>query len=123
MSESAVAICPASMPRRVVALLIDGAILFVLLDALRLELLSRMWAGELNIWLGSVGGVCVLYLLWLRGRFLPSPGDWLVDIHRDRKVAPYVRVVAGGRSALWRAFPVVALSAALAVRLASGPVG
>lgn len=123
MPESANAITPASRLRRAVALLIDGTIVFALLDALRLELLSRMWVGEVNIWLGSAGATGVLYLLWLRGRWIPGPGDWLVDIHRDRKVAPHARVVAGGRPMLWRAFPVIALGMALVVRNALVPVG
>jgi NADH:ubiquinone oxidoreductase subunit 4 (subunit M) len=65
-----------------IALVVDLIVCLALLDTVRRLLMGRLWAGELNVWVGGLGAAMIVYLLWLRGRILPSVGYYLLHLKR-----------------------------------------
>ena len=72
----------ASRARRVCAGVIDACVAFFVLDLVRLNLLESVPVFSLNIWMGSIGLVAVCWLVFMRGRWLPSPGYHLLRLER-----------------------------------------
>lgn len=73
---------------------------FCVLDAVRLMLANQVDILSLNITVGVLGLVLLVYLLLIRGRWLPSPGYYLVKLRRVHR-AEVQNYAQSGAQVLW----------------------
>ena len=73
---------------------------FCVLDAVRLVLANQADILSLNIAVGVLGLVLLVYLLLIRGRWLPSPGYYLVKLRRVRRAEVHTYALSGAQ-VLW----------------------
>jgi hypothetical protein len=112
----------ASRGFRTVAVVVDVVVALCALDLLRVVLLEQVPIGQVNIWLGSFGLAAIIYLVVLRGRVLPSPGYYALNLKRVH-FAEYQEYANGGAE-VYRNFDLIHTSVmrALVVALSAGVV-